>query len=297
MDESMLHNNASSNRDDFHMSPDEFRRHGHALVDWIAEYWERVESMPVLSQATPGQIRDALPASPPMEGEPFEVMLKDVEEVILPGITHWQSPNFFAFFPANTSGPSVLGEMLSAGLGVQGMLWATSPACTELEVHVLDWVAEMLDLPESFRSSGTGGGVIQDSASSSALCAMLAARHRINSEVEEGATLIAYASSEAHSSIEKAAMIAGIGRGNLRLIGVDIRSQCGQGSWPHAFRRIERPGACRFSPVRPWGRPLLLPSTLYQRLLASAERKVSGSTSMRPWPAPQPYAPSSAPFK
>ena len=134
----------------FHMSPEEFRRYGRVVVDWIADYQQRVESLPVLSQVEPGQIRAALPAEPPLHGEPFETILKDVDEIIMPGITHWQSPNFFAFFPANTSGPSILGELLSAGLGVQGMLWATSPACTELETHVLDWLAEMLDLPEKF---------------------------------------------------------------------------------------------------------------------------------------------------
>ena len=146
----------------YHMTPDEFRRHGRVLVDWIADYMERVESLPVLSRVAPGDIRAALPLEPPMHSEPFEDMLRDVEEIILPGLTHWQSPNFFAYFPANNSGPSVLGELLSAGLAVQGMLWATSPACTELETHVLDWFADMLALPEKFKSTGAGGGVIQD---------------------------------------------------------------------------------------------------------------------------------------
>ena len=152
-------------------------------------------------------------------------MLKDVEELILPGITHWQSPNFFAFFPANTSNPSILAELLSAGLGVQGMLWATSPACTELETHMLDWVAELLALPEHFKSTASGGGVIQDSASSAALCALLAAREQATQSVSNqrgcDGRLVAYTSNQAHSSIEKAAMIAGIGRDNVRLIDVD----------------------------------------------------------------------------
>ncbi|MGD9147660.1 MAG: pyridoxal-dependent decarboxylase, partial [Anaerolineae bacterium] len=141
------------------------------------------------------------------------------------GVTHWQSPNFFAFFPANASGPSILGELLSAGLGVQGMLWATSPACTELETHVLDWLADMLGLPPRFKSTGTGGGVIQDSASSASLCALLAARERatgyLSNERGTDGRLVAYVSSQTHSSLEKAAMIAGIGRANLRQIGVD----------------------------------------------------------------------------
>lgn len=207
------------------MTPEEFRRHGKAVVDWIADYYERVESYPVMSQAKPGQIRASLPKSAPQQSETFEAMMLDVEKLILPGITHWQSPNFFAFFPSNTSFPSIMGEMLSAGLGVQGMLWATSPACTELETHVLDWLVDMLALPQSFSSASKGGGVIQDTASSSSLCALLAARERATNFAsnERGCDgrLVAYTSSQAHSSIEKAVKIAGMGRGNLRLIGVD----------------------------------------------------------------------------
>ena len=162
----------------FHMTPDEFRQRGHEVVDWIADYYARIESYPVLSRAEPGQVRASLPAKPPAKGESFAAILGDIEKVILPGVTHWQSPNFFAFFPANASAPAILGDLLSSGLGVQGMLWATSPACTELETHVLDWLVEMLDLPQKFLSTGTGGGVIQDTASSASLCALLAARER-----------------------------------------------------------------------------------------------------------------------
>ncbi|MEE8391749.1 MAG: pyridoxal-dependent decarboxylase [Anaerolineae bacterium] len=207
------------------MTPEEFRHYGRAVVDWIADYVQRVESLPVLAQVEPGQIRASLPAEPPIHGEAFETILQDVEELILPGVTHWQSPNFFAFFPANTSGPSLLGELLSAGLGVQGMLWATSPACTELETHVLDWLVDMMGLPVKFKSTGAGGGVIQDSASSASLCALLAARERATgySSNERGCDgrLVAYASSQTHSSIEKAVKIAGLGRENLRIIEVD----------------------------------------------------------------------------
>jgi aromatic-L-amino-acid decarboxylase len=209
----------------FHMTAEEFRRHGREVVDWIADYWQRVETLPVLSRVRPGEIREGLPQHPPEEGEPFEAILRDLDGVILPGVTHWQSPNFFAFFPANASGPAVLGELVSAGLGVQGMLWTTSPACTELETHVLDWLAEMLDLPVSFRSNGSGGGVIQDTASSASLCALLAARERATgfASNERGCDgrLVAYTSTQAHSSIEKAVKIAGIGRENLRLVAVD----------------------------------------------------------------------------
>lgn len=209
----------------FHMTPEEFRRHGHAVVDWIADYQSRIESFPVLSQVKPGEIRASLPANPPVNGEPFETVLKDVETLILPGITHWQSPNFFAYFPCNASGPGILGDLLSSGFGVQGMLWSTSPACTELETHVLDWLVGMMGLPDKFLSSHTGGGVIQDTASSAVLCALLAARERASGYVTNkkggNGRLVAYASTQTHSSLEKAAMISGIGTDNLRLIAVD----------------------------------------------------------------------------
>jgi aromatic-L-amino-acid decarboxylase len=209
----------------FHMTPAEFRHYGYTVVDWIADYYEQIESLPVLSRVDPGQVRSLLPAPPPEYSEPFEDILKDVTDLILPGLTHWQSPNFFAFFPGNSSGPSILADLLSSGLGVQGMLWATSPACTELETHVLDWLVEMLGLPHKFLSSSSGGGVIQDGASSASLCALLAARERAThfSGNEQGGDgrLVVYTSNQAHSSIEKAVKIAGIGRQNLRLIDVD----------------------------------------------------------------------------
>jgi aromatic-L-amino-acid decarboxylase len=207
------------------MTPEEFRRYGHAAIDWIADYQSRIESFPVLSQVKPGQIRASLPENPPAKGEPFEAMLKDVEKIILPGVTHWQSPNFFAYFPCNASGPGILGDLLSSGLGVQGMLWSTSPACTELETHVLDWLVPMLGLPKKFLSSSPGGGVIQDTASSAALCALLAARERATNYTSNqkgcDGRIVAYASTQTHSSLQKAAMIAGIGSSNLRLIEVD----------------------------------------------------------------------------
>jgi len=213
-------------RESCHMNGEAFRRHAHELIDWIIDYQERrVEELPVLSQVEPGSIRSQLPADPPAHGEPFEAMLRDVEEIVLPGLTHWQSPDFFAFFPANTSYPAILGELLSAGLGVQGMLWATSPACTELETHVLDWLVGMLGLPDAFRSTSTGGGVLQDSASSAALCAILAARERATGYTsnEQGLDrrLVAYASTEVHSSVTKGVGIAGIGRENLHLVETD----------------------------------------------------------------------------
>ena len=213
------------NKHSIHMTIDEFKNNGYKVIDWIADYYKNMDSFPVLSQAAPGDIRELLPDQPPEDGETFEAVLADMNEKILPGITHWQSPNFFAFFPCNSTGPAILGDMLSTGLGVQGMLWATSPACTELETHVLDWLVDMLDLPEKFKSTGTGGGVIQDTASSATLCALVAAREKAsNGNINEtgfDGTLRVYTSSQAHSSIEKAVKIAGIGKHNLRSIAVD----------------------------------------------------------------------------
>ena len=211
------------------MTPEEFRQHGHAVIDWIADYYAKLETYPVLSQMEPGAIRAALPQHPPEHGEPFGEVLADLDRVLMPGITHWQHPSFFAYFPANTSGPAILGELLAAGLGVQGMLWATSPAATELETHVLDWLAELLDLPGRFRSDGPGGGVIQHTASDAALVALVAALHRVSGGQTErdgvgsGAYTV-YTSQQSHSSIEKACRIAGLGSAALRKVDVDPRT-------------------------------------------------------------------------
>ena len=209
-----------------HMTPEQFRQHGHEVVDWIADYWSRVGSLPVRSQVSPGEVRESLPAAPPEQGEPFSAVLADLDRVVLPGVTHWQHPGFFGYFPANTSGPSVLGDLVSAGLGVQGMSWVTSPAATELEQHVMDWLADLLGLPASFRSTATGGGVVQDSSSGANLVALLAALHRsstgatVRHGVEpERATV--YVSSETHSSMEKAVRIAGLGTDAVRIVEVD----------------------------------------------------------------------------
>lgn len=207
-----------------HLSSEEFRQQGYAFVDWIAEYYERVGELPVAAQVKPGDVSGQLPLSPPESGESLSAVLKDMDEIILPGLTHWASPNFFAYFPSNASPPAVLGDLLSAGLGTQGMLWITSPAATELETRMMDWLAILLDLPDQFRSHGAGGGVIQDSASSAVLCAILAARERISEGTTNAkglgvaSTMVAYASEHAHSSIEKGIRIAGIGSENLRKI-------------------------------------------------------------------------------
>ena len=209
----------------FHMTSRQFRESGKQLIDWLAHYYEQVERYPVLAQVAPGEIRASLPAQPPQSGTDFHDIIEELNSKIMPGITHWQSPNFFAYFPANASEPSVLGDLLSSGLGVQGMLWATSPSCTEVETLVMDWLVKMLGLPDTFLSNGSGGGVIQDSASSSSLCAILAARERATGfrSNEDGCReeLVAYTSTQAHSSIEKDVKVAGIGRRNLRLIDVD----------------------------------------------------------------------------
>jgi aromatic-L-amino-acid decarboxylase len=147
--------------DDLHMTPDEFRRHGHEVVEWVASYMERVGELPIAPAVRPGEIRGRLPDAAPEEPEPFAALLRDLDEVVLPGITHWQSPGWFAYFPANASPPSILAELVSAGLGAQGMVWATSPALTEIEAHVLDWLVDLLGLPETWKTAvGPGGGVI-----------------------------------------------------------------------------------------------------------------------------------------
>lgn len=205
------------------MNPSEFRRHAHAFVDWMADYLEQVETYPVRAQVKPGEIASRLPVSPPDRGEPMERIFEDFRSVVLPGMTHWQHPSFFAYFQANSSPPSVLAEMLTATLGAQCMLWQTSPAATEMETRVLDWLRQMLGLPEGFT------GVIQDSASSAILCAILTARERATGwrANEEGVggvePLTVYCSTETHSATEKNVKIAGLGRRNLRKIPVDDR--------------------------------------------------------------------------
>jgi aromatic-L-amino-acid decarboxylase len=212
-------------KQNYHMTPEQFRIEGKKIIDWIADYYENVEQFPVLSQVKPGEVISSLPLHPPKTSEPIDALISDLDEKIMPGITHWQSPNFFAFFPSNTSFPSILGDLVSSGLGVQGMIWATSPAATELETRVLDWLAEMLGMPEKFKSTGTGGGVLQDTASTSALTAVIAARERAtnfqSNEKGNDQKLVAYVSSQTHSSLEKAVKMAGIGKNNLRLIDVD----------------------------------------------------------------------------
>ncbi len=199
----------------------EFRAHAHEIVDWIADYLDGVEHFPVASQVQPGDIRRQIPESPPLSGEPFDALMSDFKSVILPGMTHWQHPSFFAYFPANSSPPSLYAEMLTAALGAQCMSWITSPSAAELEERMMQWLREMLGLPPGW------DGVIQDTASTATLCSILTAReersrHEINRRGYSASDrFTVYCSTEAHSSVEKAVRIAGIGREQLRKIGVD----------------------------------------------------------------------------
>ncbi len=208
------------------MTPDEFRQSGYEMIDLIADYLESVEDRRIVPDIEPGHVRSMLPEHPPAEPEPWNAVIADIDRVVLPGITHWQHPNWFAYFPANTTYPSILGELLSAGLGVQGMSWITSPACTEIETLMLDWMQELLSLPRRFRSTSQhGGGVIQGSASEAVLVAILAARWRATSgavNADGDATkLTAYCTSQAHSSVEKGLRIAGIGTDRTRIVNHD----------------------------------------------------------------------------
>jgi len=202
------------------MIPDEFRKHAHELVEWMADYMENIENYPVKSSVGPGEIFSKIPDSPPTHPESFDSIIKDIDEIIMPGITHWQSPNFFAYFPANTSPPSILAEMLIATLGSQCMIWETSPAAAELEEKMMIWLRDLIGLPSGFE------GVIQDTASTATLAAIITAREKItnfsiNSEgAEHAGTLKVYCSDQTHSSVEKAVKICGIGRKNLVKISV-----------------------------------------------------------------------------
>lgn len=206
------------------MTPEEFRSRGHALIDWIADYRRDLANYPVMARTAPGQIRAALPVEPPDQPESFDQIMRDVETVIVPGLSHWQHPRFYGYFPANSSLASVLGDFLSTGLGVLGLSWQSSPALTELEEVACDWTRRMLGLGDGW------SGVIQDTASTSTLIALLSARERASGFAlnrgglqGEPHPLIVYASAHSHSSVEKAALLAGIGRDNIRLVPCDER--------------------------------------------------------------------------
>jgi aromatic-L-amino-acid/L-tryptophan decarboxylase len=197
------------------MTTGEFRKHAHELVDWMADYMENVSEFPVRSSVAPGDIFKQLPDAPPVHPESFDAVMNDIDNIIMPGITHWQSPNFYAYFPANSSPASVLAEMVTATLGAQCMIWETSPAAAELEEKVMNWMRDMIGLPSYFE------GVIQDSASTATLTAILTAREKAtnftvnNQGITKPGVLTVYCSGQTHSSVEKAVKISGIGKDNL----------------------------------------------------------------------------------
>jgi aromatic-L-amino-acid/L-tryptophan decarboxylase len=204
------------------MDPSEFRRLGHELVDWIAEYREHVAQLPVMSRVQPGEVAAKLPQEPPARSSGLGGITADLDEIVLPGITHWNHPGFFAYFPSNADLSTVLADLVSSGLGVQGMSWQTSPAATEVEEVVMDWLRQMVALPDAFT------GVIHDTASTATFTALLCARERTSGFSQnrgglqaEDTPLVVYASDQAHSSIPKAALLAGFGQEHLRLIATD----------------------------------------------------------------------------
>jgi aromatic-L-amino-acid decarboxylase len=206
------------------MTPDEFRAAGHRLIDWIADYRSGIERFPVMARTEPGAIRRSLPAQPPRDPEPFDALLRDVDRIVVPGLSHWQHPQFFGYFPCNGSLASVLGDYLSTGLGVLGLAWQSSPALTEVEEVVIDWMRQMLGLADRW------SGVIQDTASTSTLVALISARERATAFgmtagglQSEPSPLIVYTSAHSHSSVDKAALLAGFGRANVRVIPHDER--------------------------------------------------------------------------
>src|SRR5215831_20420842 len=204
------------------MNPEEFRRLGHQIVDFIADYRATIATRPVMARTEPGEIRAALPADPPCDPEPFEAILADLDRILLPGISHWQHPNFYGYFPSNGELSSVLGDYVSTGLGVLGLNWLASPALTEVEEVVTDWMRRATGLSDAW------SGVIQDTASTCTLVALLCARERATAYglsrgglQAEAAPLIVYTSAHSHSSVDKAALLAGFGRDNLRHIAND----------------------------------------------------------------------------
>ena len=226
------------------MNPEQFRAAGHRLIDWIADYRTRVEGLPVMARTEPGAIKAQLPAAPPDAPEPFDAILRDLDRIVVPGLSHWQHPRFFGYFPSNGLLSSVLGDYVSTGLGVLGLAWQSSPALTEIEEVVTDWMRAMLGL------SGAWSGVIQDTASTSTLIALISARERTTGYSlgrgglqAEPAPLTVYTSAHSHSSVDKAALLAGFGRQNIRVV-------------PHDAQHAMRPDALgRGDRGRPPSRP------------------------------------------
>ncbi|KAL5196921.1 hypothetical protein ABZP36_000433 [Zizania latifolia] len=205
------------------MDAEQLRECGHRMVDFVADYYKSIEAFPVLSQVQPGYLKELLPDSAPRQPDTLDSLFDDIRQKIIPGVTHWQSPNYFAYYPSNSSTAGFLGEMLSAAFNIVGFNWITSPAATELEVIVLDWFAKMLELPSQFLSTALGGGVIQGTASEAVLVALLAARDRALRKhgKESLEKLVVYVSDQTHSAVQKACQIAGIFPENIRVIIAD----------------------------------------------------------------------------
>src|SRR5437879_1729862 len=233
------------------MSAEEFRRHGHEIIDWIANYFDHIEKLPVLAQIEPGGLKAALPSSPPAQGEAMEAILADVDRLIVPALTHWSHPSFFAYFATSTSAPGIFGEMLSAAFDVKGMLWRTSPASTELEEVVLDWLRQMMGLDAGL------SGIIYDTASVSSMHAIAAAREGVEMRIrEEGMSgrqdlplLRVYASEQAHSSIDKGIITLGLGQRALRKIPTDSEFRMNRESLAAAIDEDKRNGILPFCVV------------------------------------------------
>ena len=226
------------------MNPEEFRAAGHRLVDWIADYRARTDSLPVMARTEPGDVKKQLPATPPDRPEPFDAIVRDLDRIIVPGLSHWQHPRFFGYFPCNGSLASVLGDYVSTGLGVLGLSWQSSPALTELEEVVTDWMRAMLGLSERW------SGVIQDTASTSTLLALMCARERTTGYSlgrgglqAEPQPLVVYTSAHSHSSVDKAALLAGFGRQNIRIVAHDAQYAMRPDALDEAIRADRRAGA------------------------------------------------------
>jgi aromatic-L-amino-acid/L-tryptophan decarboxylase len=226
------------------MTPEEFRKFGYRVVDWIADYRSRVSELPVRARVAPREVKGRLPSDPPDQPEPFDQIFRDLDEIVLPGLTHWQHPRFFGYFPANSMLSSVLGDYLSTGLGVLGLSWQSSPALTELEEVVTDWMRRMMGL------SATWSGVIQDTASTSTLVALLCAREKVSNYglargglQEEKHPLVVYITAQSHSSVEKSALLAGFGRNNLRVVAYDGHFAMSAAALRHAIKRDIAAGA------------------------------------------------------
>src|SRR4029079_19011482 len=242
------HDQASLSPDLGDMSAEEFRRFGHQIVDWIADYFEHIEELPVLAQVEPGDLKAQLPSSPPEQGESMQAILADVDRLIVPALTHWSHPSFFAYFATSTSAPGIFGELLSAAFDVKSMLWRTSPASTELEEVVLDWLRQMIGLDAGM------SGIIYDTASVSSMHSIPAAREGVEMRIrEEGMSgrkdlplLRVYASEQAHSSIEKGIITLGLGQRSLCKIPTDKEFRMDAKALEEAIDQDKRAGFLPF---------------------------------------------------